>query len=186
MRSLLIVGLLAGTAAAGPVLRGGVVGGYDTSAPGNREDGLALGAGYRYGPLTVELDYQYLEYNGADGVGGGASQLGVLLQGRMWSATCRPGVTCPHLDLDLGAGRRSVRWEPGREAQVPVYAPPTEVDGRVLEIGPSMTMGWHYSLHYVVFQPDPGPTFACRGACTMQSNASDRGVLLEISYTIGG
>ena len=189
MRSLLIVGLLAGSATAGPVLRGGVVGGYDTSAPGQREDGLSLGAGYRFAPLTVELDYAYLDYDTTDGIGGGASQLGMLLQAQLVSPRCRPREVCPHFDLDLGVGWRWLTWQPGLDSGTPSFAPAIEHQGRMVELGISGNFGWHYALHYVVFDPvsEMGPPVICRGQCPMHvSGGSDHGVLFEISYVIGG
>lgn len=185
MRSLGIVALLAGSATAGPVLRGGVVGGYDTSAPGHREDGLALGAGYHLGPVTAELDYAYLDYDTTEGIGGGASQLGVLLQAKLLSLRCRPGSVCQHVDLDLGIGRRWVTWQPGEESQTPSFAPATEHQGRMVELGISFNFALHFALHYVAFDPDRGPQAICRGECPMQVTGSDHGVLFEISLVIG-
>lgn len=186
MRILVLVAFLLGTASAGPVLRVGAVGGYDTSAPGHREDGYVLGAGYRSGPLTAELDYAYLDYDGSTGVAGGANRIGALLQTRLVSATCRPGATCPHLDFDLGAGRRWVRWEPGQNMQVPNTDPVIERQGRELSIGLSANFGWHLALHYVLFQPDAGPQISCRGVCPMQVRGDDTGVLFEASFAFGG
>jgi hypothetical protein len=187
MRSLLILAVLGGTATAGPVGRVGLVGGFDTSAPGHREDGIALGAGYRYEGLTAQLDFAYLDYDGSSGVGGGATRLGALLQARLLQAHChRDEAVCPHFDLDVAAGRRHVSWDLGADAASYGVTSTVERSGRELGIGVSATFGWHFSLHYVMFQPDPGPQFSCRGTCPMQVTGSDKGVLFEASFVLGG
>jgi hypothetical protein len=187
MRILAIVALLGGTAAAGPVVRGGAVGGYDTAAPGHHEDGLALGLGYRYDGLTAELDYAYLDYDGSTGVGGNTQRIGALGQAKLFSFACHPGgEVCPHMDLDVGAARRTVHWTPAPNV---LGAPSTSVDraGRELRLGVSANFGLHLALHYVLFQPDdPMPAFSCRGSCPMRVSGDDRGVLLEASFVWGG
>ena len=186
MRSLALVIVLAGTANAGPVVRAGAVGGYDTAAPGHREDGLALGLGYRYDGLTAEVDYAYLDYDGSTGVGGGTQRIGLLAQARLASATCQHGEICPHLDLDVGAAERWVHWTPGSGVPGIATAPDVERHGHELLIGASANMGWHLSLHYVLFKPDAAPGFSCRGICPMQTTGNDVGLLLEASFVIGG
>ena len=187
MRSLAIVALLAGTATAGPVVRVGAVGGYDTAAPGHREDGIALGLGYRYDGLTAELDYAYLDYDGSTGIGGGTQRMGLLGQARLLQQTCKDGEVCPHLDLDVGAAQRWVHWTPQGPGMLGSAAQATtERHGRELMIGVSANFGWHLSLHYVLFQPEAGPTFACRGTCPMQTTGNDAGLLLEASFAFGG
>ena len=106
--ALVILAALEMPAMAGPVVRIGVVGGYDASAPGHREDGIAAGVGYKYGPWTAELDLSYLEYDGSAGVGGGASRAGILVQHELLRRQPCENGTCPHIDLDLGIGRRWV------------------------------------------------------------------------------
>ena len=186
MRLLASLVILAGTAHAEPVLRVGAVGGYDTAAPGHREDGLALGVGYRYDGLTAELDYAYLDYDGSTGVGGGTHRAGALAQARLLSMTCQQGEVCPHLDLDVGAAERWVRWDPGPGMIGAVTASPIERHGRELSLGVSANFGWRLALHYVLFQPDAAPTFSCRGTCPMRVTGDDVGVLLEASFVIGG
>jgi hypothetical protein len=187
MRTFAIVALLAGTATAGPVVRVGAVGGYDTAAPGHREDGIALGLGYRYDGLTAELDYAYLDYDGSTGIAGGTQRMGVLGQARLLQMTCAAGEVCPHLDLDVGAAQRWVRWTPSGPGMLGAAAQPTtERRGRELMIGASANFGWHLSLHYVLFQPDEGPQYVCRGTCPMRTTGNDTGLLLEASFAFGG
>jgi hypothetical protein len=190
MRTLAVLVALAGTATAGPVFRVGMVGGYDSSAPGHKEDGLALGAGYWWGPVTAELAYSYLDYNPANGIGGGANRLGGLLQARLASMDCHKGA-CPHFDLDLGAGWRWLEWQPGSMSSSTgndaLVGAPIDRSGREVTIGVSGTFGWHFALHYVAFKPDDtGPTIVCRGSCPMRVSGSDDAVLLEASFVIGG
>ena len=164
MRTLAIVVVLAGTASAGPVVRVGAIGGYDTAAPGHHEDGLTVGVGYRYDGLTTELDYAYLDYDGSTGVGGWTQRVGALAQARLVSMACSHGEVCPHLDLDVGAAERWVHWTPNGLGAVNV-----DRRGRELRLGVSANFGLHLALHYVLFQPDatPGPGFSCRGTCPM-------------------
>lgn len=185
MRSLAIVLALAGTASAGPVLRVGMVGGYDTSAPGHKEDGLALGVGYRTGAFTAQLDYAYLDYDGSTGVSGSSSKLGILLGATFHRMEC-VSEPCPHFDLDVGAGRRSISWAPGANS---VLASDNTIDrqGKEVLVGLSVTMGWRFALHYVVFKPDDlMQTVACRGSCPMQVQGDDHAVMLEASFAYGG
>lgn len=186
MRIVGIIVVLAGTASAGPLLRVGAVGGYDTAAPGHREDGLALGVGYRYDGLTAELDYAYLDYDGSTGVGGASQRVGVLGQARLLSMTCQPNEVCPHLDLDVGLAQRWVRWEPTSTTMLGATAP-LEHHGRELSLGVSANFGWRLALHYVLFEPaaDAGPTFTCRGTCPMRVVGNDVGVLFEASFVLG-
>jgi len=187
MRSLAIVLALAGTASAGPVLRVGAVGGYDTSAPGHKEDGLAMGVGYRAGGFTAQLDYAYLDYDGSTGVGGGSSKLGILLGAQFHRMEC-VSEPCPHFDVDVGAGRRSISWVPGTNS---VLSSQNTIDrsGKELLLGLSVTMGWRFALHYVVFKPDEamGPVAVCRGTCPMKvDGGDDNALLLEVSFAYGG
>jgi hypothetical protein len=177
-----------GTVHSGPVIRVGAVGGWDSAAPGGREDGIALGAGYRMGGFTGELDYAYLDYDGTTGVGGGTTRYGVLLQALLLSATCDPGRVCTHLDLDVGAAERSIHWEPTPGMSTLATAAPIDRQGRELRLGASLTFGWHLALHYVLFQPDPvpGSDLVCRGVCPMQTRGTDNGLLLEVSFAWGG
>ncbi len=190
MRSLALVAavLAAATtpAVAGPVLRLGMVGGYDTTAPGRHDDGFAFGAGYRWDAITAQLDYAYLDYDGSYGVGGGSQRLGALVQARLAHLDCHAGEAyCPHFDLELGGSRRWVHWEPQAMMQDLI---PRSIDraGRQLEIGLSSNFGWHLAVHYFVFKPDPGPEIVCRGTCPMQVTGDDTGVMLEASFAIGG
>ncbi len=181
MRTLAIVALLGGTAGAGPVLRAGAVGGYDTAAPGHHEDGLALGVGYRYDGLTAELDYAYLDYDGSTGVAGGTQRVGALAQARLLSASCHGDEVCPHIDLDVGAAQRWVHWQAASPIGV-LDSASADRHGRELQFGLSATFGLHFSLHYVLFEPDAAPSYVCRGSCPMQVTGNDTGVLLEASF----
>ena len=175
-------------ATAEPVGRIGAVGGYDASAPGHREDGLAAGAGYRYGPWTAELDYSYLQYDGSTGVGGGAHRAGVLMQHLLYAGRCSEG-TCPHIDLDLGLGYRWVSWEYDR-SNLGVAASPLSFRGRELEVGFSANFLLHLALHYVVFEPESATlSVSCRstrGCSPMLPSIGHVGVLLEASFALGG
>jgi len=112
MRSLVVIAALAGTAAAGPVLRIGSVGGTDTSAPGGRDDGITAGAGFRSGIFTAEVDYTYLSYDGTTGVGGDSHRVGGLLQAAVLQQHCHNGESyCPHVDIEAGMGRRWIEWQ---------------------------------------------------------------------------
>lgn len=176
---------------AGPVARVGMVGGYDASSPSHKDDGLALGAGYYFGPVTTELAYSYLDYNAADGIGGGAHRLGALVQTKLLSAQCEKGRVCPHFDLDLGVGYRWLHWEPGSMSTYAtnnaLTAPAVDHQGREVTVGVSATFGWHIALHYVVFQPENDqPTFTCRGICPMTTTGNSDAVMLEASFALGG
>jgi len=191
MRIFLALAALGGTAVAGPVGRIGTVGGYDASSPSHRSDGLALGAGYYFGPVTTELAYSYLDYNAADGIGGGAHRLGALVQTKLFQMTCEAGRVCPHFDLDLGIGYRWLHWEPGSmstyDANNASVAPTVDHQGKEVTAGVSATFGWHFALHYVVFTPDDNqPTFTCRGVCPMKTTGNNDALLLEASFAWGG
>ena len=186
------VGLLgfASTAVAGPVLRIGAVGGYDASAPNQKEDGLAAGVGYRMGPWTAEADYSYLDYDGTNGVGGGAHRAGVLVQRAIYQAPCEEGA-CPHVDLDLGVGYRWVDWTFDKSGLGTVAAP-ISFSGREFEVGLSANFLVHLALHYVVFEhASDAMDTACRSTkgCSGSANLpsiGNVGVLLEASFALGG
>jgi hypothetical protein len=192
MRSLVVIVALAGTASAGPVLRLGTVGGTDSSAPGDRESGFAAGAGYRSGGFTAELDYAYLDYDGSEGIGGGSHRLGVLLQATVLQSHCkRDEVYCPHIDLEAGAGRRWIHWENDTSSSMYSLMQNTvDRQGRDLRVGISANFGLRFALDYFVFHPDDGTAnVSCRstsGGCPMQVSGDDHGVLLEVSFAIGG
>ena len=186
---VLTVVALAETAHADPVVRIGAVGGYDTSAPGNRDDGLTVAAGYRFGRVTLEAEYSDLDYDGTAGFGGGAQRFGGLIQTLIASAKCEPGQVCPHLDLDLGVGERWVHWQPAQNLGYEAGSIMTTIDhqGREVSAGLSATFAWHFSLHYVVFQPDTDNQLSaiCRGICPMRVQGNAPGVMFEASYVIG-
>jgi hypothetical protein len=186
MRSMAIVVALAGTASAGPVVRIGVIGGYDATAPGHRDDGLVAAAGYAMGPLTAELQYAYLDYDGSDGVEGSSQRAGLLLQARLATLKSREHEPSSHVDLDVGVGERWVHWEPGHDMPYPVVAPPIDRHGREVSLGVSATFGWRWALEYVLFRPDAGPMFTCRGTCPMQQQGDASAVLLEVGWVFGG
>ncbi|MGE5184829.1 MAG: hypothetical protein ACM31C_22310 [Acidobacteriota bacterium] len=191
MRAVAIVAALVATATsvpalAGPVLRGGAIGGYDTTAPGQRDDGFVFGAGYRWDVITAELEYAYLDYDGSSGVGGGSQRLGALLQAKLAHLECHAHEAyCAHFDLDLAASRRWVHWEPQATMQ-DLLPRPIDRAGRELELGISANVGWRLALHYFVFKPDPAPEVVCRGTCPMQVTGDDTGVMLEASFAVGG
>jgi hypothetical protein len=189
MRALVVVATFLGAAAAsaGPVARGGMIGGYDTSAPGHKEDGLALGVGYRFGWLTTELDYAYMEYDDTTGFGGGANHAGLLLQAQLFSAPRRLGYTRPHFDFDLGAGWRWLHWQPESPGinGFKYSERPTARHGRELVAGLSANFGVRLALHFVLFQPEVGPPISCRGSCPMQVSGDELGVLFEASFVVG-
>lgn len=190
MKTLAVLALLTGTAVADPVLRGGALGGVDTAAPGNKEDGVTFGAGWRYEAFTAELDYAYLDYDGSTGVGGYTQRIGVLAQAALFHpARCEKGDHyCPHVDLDLGVGRRWINWTPS------AYSLAADNDmntvtkvGSEYQVGVSVNMGLRLSLHYVVFKPDEATTeISCRGTCPMRTVGNDTGLLLEASFAWGG
>ncbi len=185
MRSMAILVALAGTAGAGPVARLGVTGGYDATAPGHRDDGIAAGAGYSFGVLTAELEYAYLEYDGADGVEGMSQRAGLLLQARLATLKSRAHEPSSHVDFDVGIGERWVHWEPGKDMPYPNVAPPIDRHGREVSLGVSATFGWRWALEYVLFTPDAGPMFTCRGTCPMQQQGDASAVLLEVGWQFG-
>lgn len=188
--ALVALGLGMQTASAGPVARLGAVGGYDETAPANRADGLAAGAGYRFGPWTAEVDFSYLQYDGSQGVGGGTTRAGVLLQHEIYAGKCEEG-TCPHVDLDLGVGYRWVNWQFDQQGYGPTAAP-VNFRGRELELGLSANFLLHLALHYVLFEPQSDTLeVACRstqGGCTRSTLPSigNVGVMFEASFVLGG
>ena len=196
LKVVAIVVALAGTAAAGPMARFGAVGGYDGSAPGNRDDGIAAGLGWRHDWVTAELDYAWLDYDGTDRIGdslnpigGNANHFGVLVQARLINRGCPSSYICNHLDLDLGAGERWVHWQPEPVGLGINTPPPTDWHGADYTIGLSINVGWHFAIHYVVFKPDQSSlTTVCRGSCPMQtlSKGDDNAVMFEASFVVGG
>jgi len=186
VRSLALVVALAGSAAAGPVARVGVIGGLDATAPGHRDDGIAVGAGYRFGVLTAALEYAYLDYDGSDGVGGSSQRAGFVLQAQLFTFNSREPEPRSHFDFEVGAGERWVHWEPGHDQLWPSTMPPIDRHGREVSLGVSATFGWRWALRYVLFQPDAGPMFTCRGTCPMQQQGAASAVLLDIGLQFGG
>ncbi len=194
MKIVALITAVSATAAAGPVARFGAVGGYDTSAPGNRDDGMAAGLGWRQDWITAELDYAWLDYDGTDQInatpiGGNANHLGVLLQARLINRGCPSSYICNHLDLDLGTGERWVHWQPEPVGLAINTPPPVNLRGSDYTVGLSINVGWHFAVHYVVFKPDVSTVqTVCRGTCPMQSAMSgdDRAVMFEASFVVGG
>jgi hypothetical protein len=195
MRSLLIVGMLAGVASADPY--GGVtgrfaaVGGYDTSAPGNRDDGVDAAVGWHYGRFTAFAEYAYLDYDGTAGFGGDAQQVDGLLQTQIARMHCTArDETCPHFDVDLGYGRRWVEWSAVQSlGYMPGASQLGTIDhqGSVLLAGLSATFLLHFSLHYVVFTPDQDSNLSaiCRGVCPMRVQGNAPGVMFEAGFQFG-
>ena len=194
MRSILVIAALAGTAHAdGVVVRVGTLGGTDSPAPGGRDDGFAGGAGYRAGNLTGELVYDYLDYDGTSGIGGGSHRVGGQLQYAVaHSHNCRQGDSyCPHLDLEAGVGRRWIKWENDRSSNAfSLMTTTAERQGMDYRVGVSVNFGLRFALEYFAFHPDSGdPSVVCRststGGCPMQVDGTDHGVLLEASFALG-
>ena len=193
MRSLVVIAALAGTAAAGPVVRIGSVGGTDTSAPGGRDDGITAGAGFRSGIFTAEIDYTYLSYDGTTGIGGDSHRVGGLLQAAVLQQHCRGGESyCPHVDIEAGMGRRWIEWQIERSGFEFNNLPGSTIDrtGTDYRIGLSVNMGLRFGVHYFVFKPDSGmPDISCRtttGGCPMQVDGNEHGVMFEAAIAIGG
>ncbi|HEY1553750.1 MAG TPA: hypothetical protein VGF94_02895 [Kofleriaceae bacterium] len=198
MRSLLIAGLLAGVttvASADPygnvTGRVAAVGGYDTSAPGNRDDGVSAALGYRYDRFSALGEYSWLDYDGTAGFGGGAQQVDGLFQAEVVRAHCdRRAEKCPHLDIDLGYGRRWVEWSTQQSlGYTPGMTQLGTIDhqGSVVELGLSASFGLHFSLHYVVFTPDPDTSLGtlCRGVCPMRVQGNAPGLMFEAGFAFG-
>jgi hypothetical protein len=186
MRHLLLLVAFTSAASAGPLARFGGVGGYDTSAPGHYDDGISIAVGYRFDRLSVVADYAYLDYDKSEGFGGGAQRYGAMLQTMLASAHCNPGVTCTHLDFDVGLGYRTVRWEPVQMGLIPTTDPVVDRQGRELRIGLSATfVPLNFGLHYVLFTPDAGPEVLCRGTCPMRTVGSSPGVMLDATFVVG-
>jgi len=185
VRSFAIVALLASAAHAEPVARLGMVGGYDESAPAHQEDGFIAAGGYRAGAFTATLEGSLVDYSGSGAFTGGANRVGALAQLRIVSARCSD--RCPHVDLDAGVGYRWLHWEPHEYVSYGLYDHPSLTrEGAELAIGVSATFGWHFSLHYVLFDPRAPPSFACRGVCMAPPTDPSSAVLLEAGWAFGG
>ena len=199
-QAVVLVALVAGTAAAGPTARFGVT--YAASDPqaSSVELGPMVTLGDRIGPLVAELEWANLSFLDPHASDGGVNRLELTLRADLLSSH---GLTCFHryactwgrsLYGELGAAERFGRWYEGPFGETPLHSPQPEVHvGLGLELDNQLAPqrnGWQLGVRVALAPADPTLATTCRGSCPAASTTSHGGgtdvaVLVEWMFLLG-
>jgi hypothetical protein len=197
MKALVLVGLLAGVAGAGPTARFGLTYAVTDPATTSVELGPVVSLGERAGPFVGEIEWAYLSFLDPDASAAGVHRFGVTLRADLAQAReyqCWHRFACTRgraLYGELGAAERFGRWQLDAYRVSPVNTPQPEAHiGLGFELDNQLVPyrnGWQLGLRFAIAPGDPSVMAVCRGTCptSMQRGGLEKAVLLEWMFVVG-
>jgi hypothetical protein len=198
LKALVVVGLLAGVAHAGPTSRFGLTYGVVDPAASSVELGPMVSLGERAGGFVGELEWAYLSFIDPEASRGGVHRLGVTLRADLaqWSSyRCWGRWACSHgraFYAEAGAAERYGHWTVDAFRISPINSPQPEAHiGLGFELDNQLSPyrnGWQLGIRFAIAPSDPTMTTACRGTncmTTVSGGGTQKAVLLEWMFVVG-